>query len=80
MAMSTSSLSYASALLGSAGRNGGSQRPPVLVPPLHHDSAISENTVFIDLHAVKFSVIVEERNDFLLKIFCGRSFRNLARA
>ncbi len=67
MAMSTSSFSYASALRGSAGRDGGSQRPPVLVPPLHHVPALSANAVFIDLRLVKPSVTTEERNDFLLE-------------
>ena len=66
MATSTS-FSYASALRGSAGRDGDSQRPPVQVPPLHHVPALSANAVFIDLRVVKPSVTTEERNDFLLE-------------
>ena len=66
MAMSTS-FSYASALRGSAGRDGDSQRPPVQVPHLHHVPALSANAVFIDLRVVKPSVTTEERNDFLLE-------------
>jgi hypothetical protein len=66
MATSTS-FSYASALRGSASRGGGSQRPPVQVPPLHHVPALSANAVFIDLRVVKPSVTTEERNDFLLE-------------
>jgi hypothetical protein len=66
MATSTS-FSYASALRGSAGRDGGSKRPPVQVPPLHHVPAFSANLVFIDLRVVKPSVTTEERNDFLLE-------------
>jgi hypothetical protein len=68
MATSTSFL-YASALRGSAGRDGGSQRPPVQVPPLHHVPALSANAVFIDLRVVEPSVTTEERNDFSSKIF-----------
>ena len=66
MATSTA-FSYASALRGSAGRDGDSQRPPVQVPPLHHVPALSANAVFIDLRVVKPSVTTEERNDFLLE-------------
>jgi hypothetical protein len=65
--MSKSSSSYPNALRGSAGRDGGSQRPPVVVPPLHHIPALSENAVLVDLRIVKLSVTVEERNDFLLE-------------
>jgi hypothetical protein len=39
----------------------------MLVPPLHHVPALSENAVLIDLHVVKPSVTVEERNDFLFE-------------
>jgi hypothetical protein len=67
MARSTSPFSYANTLRRSAGRDGGSQRPPVLVPPLHHVPALSANAVFIDLRMVKPSVTTEERKDFLLK-------------
>jgi hypothetical protein len=66
MATSTS-LSYASALRGSAGRDAASQWPPVQGPPLYHVPALSANAVFIDLHVVKPSVTTEERNDFLLE-------------
>ena len=66
MATSTS-FSYASALRGSAGRDGDSQQPPVQVPPLHHVPALSANAVFIDLRVVKPSVTTDERNDFLLE-------------
>ncbi len=70
MATSTSSPSYANTLHGSASRDGDSQRPSVLVLPLHHVPALSEKAVFIDLPVVKSTGTVEERNDILLEDLC----------
>jgi len=61
-------MSYAAAASrGVRGGRGQPQARPLLPPVLNHVPALSKNTVFVDLRAVKQNFDKKDRDDFLLK-------------